>query len=90
MIASAIPALAAALRISARCWWWVEKPTNFALPDFRIASAVSLNSRPLTNSIASSSVWWSPIAWAKNRSTWSVLRLSSRLSSSAIRSRGVR
>ena len=78
MIASAIPALAAALRISSRFGWWVEKPTNFALPDFLIASAVSRNSLPLTNSIASSSGWWSPIAWTKKRSTWSVWRLFSR------------
>ena len=27
-----------------------------------------------TNSIASSSGWWSPMAWMKKRSTWSVLR----------------
>ena len=51
MIASTIPPSAAAWMIWARSLWWVEKPTNFALPDFRIASAVSLNSLLLTKSI---------------------------------------
>ena len=54
MIASTIPPSAAAWMIWARSLWWVEKPTNFALPDFRIASAVSLNSWLLTKLMASS------------------------------------
>ena len=48
MIASTQPASAAASIIWARSRWWVEKPTNLALPDFRIASAASLNSLLLT------------------------------------------
>ena len=44
MIASMNPPSAAAWMIWARSAWWVEKPMNFALPDFRIASAVSLES----------------------------------------------
>ena len=55
MIASTIPPSAAAWMIWARSLWWVEKPTNLALPDFRIASAVSLNSLLLTKLMASSS-----------------------------------
>ena len=54
MIASTIPPSAAAWMIWARSLWWVEKPTNLALPDFRIASAVSLNSWLLTKLMASS------------------------------------
>ena len=69
MIASTIPPSAAAWMIWARSLWWVEKPTNLALPDFRIASAVSLNSLLLTKLIASSSVWSSPRPWMKKRST---------------------
>jgi hypothetical protein len=48
------PPSAAAWMIWARSLWWVEKPTNLALPDFRIASAVSLNSWLFTRLIASS------------------------------------
>ena len=42
--ASTNPPSAAASRILGLDWVVVEKPTNFALPDFLIASAVSLNS----------------------------------------------
>ena len=69
MIASMIPPSAAAWMIWARSLWWVEKPRNFALPDLRIASAVSLNSLHLTKLIASSRLWSSPRPWMKKRST---------------------
>ena len=69
MIASTIPPSAAAWRIWARSLWWVEMPTSRALPDLRMASAASLNSRLLTKFIASSSEWLSPKLWMKKRST---------------------
>ena len=47
----------------------VEMPTSRALPDFLIASAVSLNSWLLTKFMASSSEWLSPKLWTKKRST---------------------
>ena len=49
-----MPPSAAAWMIWARSLWWLEKPRNLALPDLRIASAVSLNSCDLTKLIASS------------------------------------
>ena len=69
MIASMMPPSAAAWMIGARFLWWLEKPTNFALPDLRIASAVSLNSWHLTKFMASSRLCSSPRPWMKNRST---------------------
>ena len=68
MMASTNPPSTAAWRISGRRGWWVENPTNFALPDLRIASAASLNSllRGHSTSVAKS---WSPRAWMKIRST---------------------
>ena len=56
MIMSTTPASAAVVTIWARSLLWHEKPTNFALPDLRIASAVSLNSLPLRNSRQMSAV----------------------------------
>ena len=44
MIASRNPPSAAAWMYSARRGWWEEKPTNFALPDFLIASTALPNS----------------------------------------------
>lgn len=68
MMASTKPPVTAFWRISACCAWWHEKPTNLALPDFRMASAVSLNSRLLGHSI-SLVMSLSPTAWMKIRST---------------------
>ena len=56
MIASIMPASAAAWMTGARFGWWVENPMNLAFPDFRIASAVSLNSWLLTRLMESSTV----------------------------------
>ena len=45
------PAFGRRLDDAPRSLWWVEKPMNLALPDLRIASAVSLNSWLLTRLI---------------------------------------
>ncbi len=51
MIASTNPPSAADWMIWALAGWWVEKPTNFALPDFLIASIALANSWLLANAI---------------------------------------
>ena len=63
------PPSAAASMKRARSRWVEEKPTNFALPELRIASAVSLNSRLFTMFAASSELCSSPSAWMKKKST---------------------